>query len=115
MINVRIKEAEALENAGGSPRSVALIRPRELGQNEVFTIFFREHALKEEYLRDLIYDTPNEELFNKNLLYDELIIDKINNEFNIEQEDYKLAVIKYEIKDDEMVIERLEELRPLQE
>ena len=31
MINVRVKEAEALENAGGSPRSVALVRPRELG------------------------------------------------------------------------------------
>ena len=30
MINVRVKESDALENAGHSPRSVALVRPREL-------------------------------------------------------------------------------------
>ena len=66
-------------------------------------------------MRDLINDTPDQDLFNKHFLYDELIIDKINNEFNIEQEDYKVAVIKYNIKNDPMVIERLEQLRPLQE
>ena len=81
----------------------------------MFTIFFREHALKEEFLKDLVNDTPNEDLFDKHYLYDELIIDKINNEFNIETEDYKVAVVKYEISEDPMVIERLEKLRPLQD
>ena len=71
--------------------------------------------MKEEFLKDLVNDTPNEELFDKHFLYDELIIDKINNEFNIETEDYKVAVFKYEISEDPMVIERLEKLRPLQD
>ena len=81
----------------------------------MFTIFFREHDLKEEFLRDLVNDTPDGDLFDKHFLYDELIIDKINNEFNIETEDYKVAVFKYEISEDPMVIERLEKLRPLQD
>ena len=49
----RKKDARDLERAGNSPRTVALVAPRELSKKDVLSIFNREQDLREEFIQKL--------------------------------------------------------------
>ena len=101
-IDARTKEAKLQEQQGVSPRSVALIMPKEMSEAEVRKIFFREQELRIESIQEL-EKTADEDFEEKMLVLDTLLIDKINNEFTIEPEDYNLGVIQHNLLSDEKV------------
>ena len=90
-VESRKAEANHLEREGASPRTVALIRPRELTRQDVERIFYREMELREMFVEEMM-ETDDEHLIEKQIVLDTLMMDRINNEFTIEQEDYNLGV-----------------------
>ncbi len=44
--------------------------------------------------------TEDEYLIQKRIFYEKLIVDKLNNEFNIEAEEYNFGVQKYQLYED---------------
>ncbi len=101
-IEARKKEARLLELKGASPREIARVMPRELSRSEIFRIFERESQLKEDFTLDMI-QTEDQYLIQKQIFYEKLIEDKLNNEFNIEAEEYNFGVQKYHLYEDEVV------------
>ena len=81
-VNIRKKEAMALERGGASPRSVSMIRPRELSKDLVYKIFFREQELIEENGMDLLdINSTSDEDFEKKLEPDTIINAFTRNQF----------------------------------
>ena len=101
-IEARKKEARMLELKGASPREVARIMPRELSRSEIFKIFERESQLKEDFTLDML-QTDDEYLTQKKIFFDCLLVDKLNNEFNIEAEEYNLGVQQHQLYEDQGV------------
>ena len=83
--------------------------PRPLNYLEVKQIFKREQELKQEYTRFLL-QVPDETLQARTTFYDTLIRDKINNEYNIEQEDFTLGELKYNLREDPQIKKELARL-----
>ena len=101
-VQSRIKLAEQMVRDNESPRDVARMMPRELTKSEVFQIFQREQILRQELMAEL-EKTPEDQFQEWEIIYDTLIIDRINNEFNIEPEDYTLGVQRYKLEQDVLV------------
>ena len=97
-IDARKKQANQLQRQSGSPRSIALIEPRELNKHEITRIFYREQELREQFIQELS-ETPAEKLLESQYIYDTQLKDILHDEFNMESEDYNKGIEL--IQDDE--------------
>lgn len=95
-VNLRAKEFRK------NPKGMFLIKPRDLTFEETLRIFEAQIKLQEEALVNY-QEVDEESMFDESTYQNVVFFDKINLQFQIEVEDFRIAFEKYDLKNNALV------------